>query len=177
MRKGRRSLLSRRCGARCKQRLSNPAAVARARMEGTLDRLVRSSGYCRNWAVRGKARCRFHGGMSTGPRTAEGKARVVAAMLEGRRRWLAGLKAEGKPAPCGRRKGGRNAPLEEREHAAYVHRCRREFREVELVIRAQRQARRAKRLHDRLKAADHARRAARMVAGFPYWTDEEWENL
>jgi hypothetical protein len=32
----------------------------------------------------GKARCRFHGGRSTGPRTAEGKARIAAAQ---RRRW------------------------------------------------------------------------------------------
>jgi hypothetical protein len=32
----------------------------------------------------GKARCRFHGGLSTGPRTAEGKARIAAAQ---RRRW------------------------------------------------------------------------------------------
>lgn len=32
----------------------------------------------------GKARCRFHGGLSTGPRTAEGKARIAEAQ---RRRW------------------------------------------------------------------------------------------
>ena len=32
----------------------------------------------------GKRRCRFHGGLSTGPRTAEGKARIAAAQ---RRRW------------------------------------------------------------------------------------------
>src|SRR6476619_5373141 len=32
----------------------------------------------------GKARCRFHGGLSTGPRTAEGRARVAEAQ---RRRW------------------------------------------------------------------------------------------
>jgi hypothetical protein len=32
----------------------------------------------------GKRRCRFHGGLSTGPRTAEGKARVAEAQ---RRRW------------------------------------------------------------------------------------------
>jgi hypothetical protein len=33
-----------------------------------------------------KRRCRFHGGLSTGPRTAEGKARIAAAQ---RRRWAA----------------------------------------------------------------------------------------
>jgi hypothetical protein len=32
----------------------------------------------------GKARCRFHGGLSTGPRTAEGRARIAEAQ---RRRW------------------------------------------------------------------------------------------
>src|SRR5436305_1136344 len=32
----------------------------------------------------GKARCRFHGGLSTGPRTVEGRARVAEAQ---RRRW------------------------------------------------------------------------------------------
>ena len=32
----------------------------------------------------GKRRCRFHGGLSTGPRTAEGKARIAAAQ---RNRW------------------------------------------------------------------------------------------
>jgi hypothetical protein len=29
----------------------------------------------------------------------------------------------------------------------------------------------------RLKLADHARRKARVEAGLPYWTEEEWENL
>jgi hypothetical protein len=29
----------------------------------------------------------------------------------------------------------------------------------------------------RLKAADHARRKARMDAGLPYWTEEEWESI
>jgi hypothetical protein len=32
----------------------------------------------------GKARCRFHGGMSTGPKTAAGRARIAEAQ---RRRW------------------------------------------------------------------------------------------
>jgi hypothetical protein len=119
--------------------------------------------------------------MSTGPTTPEGIARAVAAMVAGRRRWLAQLKAEGKKAPCGRKKGGRNAPLQERERAAYVRQCQREWRQLELKLRAERRARRAKRRQereqDRLKADDHARRKARMDAGGPYWTDEEWENL
>jgi hypothetical protein len=63
--------------------------------------------YCRNWAIRGKTRCKIHGGMSTGPKTPEGKARVVAAMVEGRRRWIERLKAEGKKIPGGRKPGSR----------------------------------------------------------------------
>ncbi len=34
----------------------------------------------------GKARCRFHGGLSTGPKTAAGRARIAEAQ---RRRWRA----------------------------------------------------------------------------------------
>lgn len=32
---------------------------------------------CRQWVPAGRLRCKFHGGLSTGPRTAEGKARVA----------------------------------------------------------------------------------------------------
>lgn len=32
-------------------------------------------------------RCRLHGGLSTGPRSADGKIRAVVAMIEGRHRW------------------------------------------------------------------------------------------
>jgi hypothetical protein len=34
----------------------------------------------------GKRRCRFHGGLSTGPKTEEGRARIAKAQ---RRRWKA----------------------------------------------------------------------------------------
>ena len=34
---------------------------------------------CQNPVVTGRNRCRMHGGTSTGPRTAQGKARVAAA--------------------------------------------------------------------------------------------------
>jgi hypothetical protein len=78
---------------------------------------LRSSSRCRNWAVRGKKRCRLHGGFSTGPRTPEGKARTIAAMVEGRRRLLEKLKAEGKPVPWGRKKGGVNRSAAERQLA------------------------------------------------------------
>jgi hypothetical protein len=63
--------------------------------------------YCRNFAIRGKTRCKFHGGMSPGPKTPEGKARVVAAMVAGRRRWVERMKAEGRKFPGGRKPGSR----------------------------------------------------------------------
>ena len=34
---------------------------------------------CRRRALQDKTRCRIHGGLSTGPKTPEGKARIVAA--------------------------------------------------------------------------------------------------
>ncbi len=39
----------------------------------------RTKQQCRNPAIRGKTKCRHHGGRSTGSKTAEGKARQVAA--------------------------------------------------------------------------------------------------
>lgn len=39
---------------------------------------------CANRVVPGKLRCRFHGGLSTGPKTAEGKERIAQAQ---RLRW------------------------------------------------------------------------------------------
>ena len=48
---------------------------------------TRTGGLCQNHPVRGKARCRMHGGASTGPRTAEGRERIAAAHFKhGRRR-------------------------------------------------------------------------------------------
>ena len=41
---------------------------------------------CRNKSEAGKARCKFHGGKSTGPKTPEGRARIAAAQ---RARWAA----------------------------------------------------------------------------------------
>ena len=34
---------------------------------------------CQKPTLRGKTRCRLHGGLSTGPKTPEGKARIAAA--------------------------------------------------------------------------------------------------
>ncbi len=41
---------------------------------------------CQKAALKGKARCRLHGGLSTGPRTPEGKARSIAAHTKHGRR-------------------------------------------------------------------------------------------
>ena len=45
--------------------------------------------------------------MSTGPKTPEGEARVVAAMVAGRRRWVEKTKAEGRKFPGGRKLGSK----------------------------------------------------------------------
>lgn len=39
---------------------------------------------CRNKSEPGRGRCKFHGGLSTGPRTPEGRERIAEAQ---RRRW------------------------------------------------------------------------------------------
>src|SRR5271166_4821553 len=59
---------------------------------------------CRAWAME-NGRCRVHGGASTGPKSPEGKARVVAAMVEGRRARAARRRAEGKRFLSGRKRG------------------------------------------------------------------------
>lgn len=66
---------------------------------------------CRSWAMTGKSRCRMHGGASTGPKTPEGKARAIAAMMQGRRQWVLRMGAEGNKFPCGRKpKFGNSMP-------------------------------------------------------------------
>jgi hypothetical protein len=47
---------------------------------------TRAGGYCQGRAEPAKARCRFHGGNSTGPKTPAGRARIAEAQ---RLRWLA----------------------------------------------------------------------------------------
>ena len=41
---------------------------------------------CQKPSIKGKTRCRLHGGLSTGPKTAEGKARIAAAHFKHARR-------------------------------------------------------------------------------------------
>ena len=45
---------------------------------------TRAGGECRMRVVAGKRRCRLHGGLSTGPRSEEGRARIAES---NRRRW------------------------------------------------------------------------------------------
>ena len=47
---------------------------------------TRSGGACQNPVVTNRNRCRMHGGLSTGPKTLEGKARVAAANTKHGRR-------------------------------------------------------------------------------------------
>jgi len=83
--------LFRRCGARIKRPWRNmPNGTIKHRHP-----------FCRLRPMPGKTRCRYHGGLSTGPKTHEGKV----ACVEGRRRWLAQLKAKGVKAPSGRKPG------------------------------------------------------------------------
>jgi hypothetical protein len=42
---------------------------------------------CKQPKAPGRTRCRFHAGLSTGPRTAEGKARVAAAVKASWAKW------------------------------------------------------------------------------------------
>jgi hypothetical protein len=58
--------------------------------------------FCARYAAPGRTRCNLHGGKSTGPRKpARLTPERLAAMQEGRRRWVKGLKATGQKAPCG----------------------------------------------------------------------------
>jgi hypothetical protein len=80
--------------------------------------------FCKAWAME-NGRCRVHGGLSTGPRSPDGKARVVAAMVEGRRKWVALRRAAGKKFPAGRKRGERWATEPMRERArAEAHRLK-----------------------------------------------------
>lgn len=85
-------------GKHCDARVKNPVKIGKNGVR------VARSPFCRAWAME-NGRCRVHGGASTGPKTPEGKARVVAAMVEGRRKWVERRRAEGRRFTAGR-KGG-----------------------------------------------------------------------
>jgi hypothetical protein len=67
-------------------------------------RLKHKVGRCRNWPVPGKARCRFHGGLCTGPRYTppETIAERAEKMAVGHAAYLARLRAAGMKHPHGR---------------------------------------------------------------------------
>ena len=64
--------------------LEGYAARSPETLSATCGAKNRSGGTCLHKAIPGKTRCRFHGGKSTGPKTAEGKALISAAQ---RKRW------------------------------------------------------------------------------------------
>ena len=70
------------CGARCR---CSPTQLATATAKGpeALAKLLRR-GTCKRAVVPGRNRCYLHGGFSTGPRTAAGMSRMVAAATAGR---------------------------------------------------------------------------------------------
>lgn len=49
---------------------------------------------CRSKDLYRGGKCRFHGGLSTGARTPEGKQRAIAAMRAGYKRWLMSKRAD-----------------------------------------------------------------------------------
>jgi hypothetical protein len=62
----------------------SPGRLQRAIERGTLDQYLRRAGHrCRKPALSGKNRCEYHGGLSTGPHTAEGRARALANLWRG----------------------------------------------------------------------------------------------
>lgn len=72
------------------------ACLARRRVPcGALTRKGRP---CRALSEPGRRRCRFHGGRSTGPKTAEGKARIAAAQRQRWARWRAEREAAAREA-------------------------------------------------------------------------------
>src|ERR1700730_3659740 len=68
-------------------------------------RLSGERGYCQRYPVRGRARCRFHGGLSTGACVL--RARGVTAAVEGRRRWLDRMRRAKAIGLIGKIPGGR----------------------------------------------------------------------
>jgi hypothetical protein len=107
-----RRRIRRRQRKRCDARVKNPIKIGRNGVH------VARSPFCRAWAME-NGRCRVHGGASTGPKSPEGKARVVTAMVEGRRKLVARRRAEGRRFTAGRRGGDAwvTEPMRERARA------------------------------------------------------------
>jgi hypothetical protein len=58
---------------------------------------TRAGETCKAPALPEKERCRMHGGLSTGPKTPESKARTLAALKAGFQRWVAERRAFARP--------------------------------------------------------------------------------
>ena len=86
-------------------------------------------GFCRRWPVPGKTRCRLHGGRSTGALTVDGKARSLAAMRAGRRRWLEETRVKKAAGEIERFPAGRKSG------AMWITPRMRELREIEAIRR------------------------------------------
>ena len=71
------------CGAKCKCNPRTLAFLERYGSEAVSSYLRRNR--CRQRVAIGRKRCRFHGGLSTGAKTVEGKRRAIAAMQAGNR--------------------------------------------------------------------------------------------
>jgi hypothetical protein len=69
---------------------------------------TRAGGSCKVRAEPGKARCRFHGGKSTGPRTQAGRGRIAEAQ---RRRWRS-YRARPAARHVSKSEAGEEAPAE-----------------------------------------------------------------
>ena len=69
------------------KRLADNTAIKRARKRVRCGAKTRKGTPCRLLSEAGRRRCKFHGGMSTGPRTLEGRERIAEAQ---RKRWALG---------------------------------------------------------------------------------------
>ena len=87
--------------AEAQARWAARAEAQRARRRVRCGALTRKGTPCRALSEPGRRRCRFHGGRSTGPRTAEGKARIAEAQRRRWARWRAEREAgeAGAPTP------------------------------------------------------------------------------
>lgn len=78
-------------------RMKEREAQRRARLRVTCGAKTSRKGTpCRNKSELGRKRCKFHGGRSTGPRTVEGRQRIVDAQLK---RWAGWRSRNPKPEP------------------------------------------------------------------------------
>ena len=108
---------------------------------------------CRRWPVPGRTRCKLHGGLSTGARTPEGKARVLAALIEGRQRWMEEMRRAKKAGLIARFPGGRKSgdawvtPRMRQRQMETSRWVRRGMTPEQLLLAAQRRRRELRRLN------------------------------